>query len=1419
MHSFRQPKRLNVKLLTVVITAAALLPVAVQMVHVYQVHDTARAMLRRAEAAYAEGDIATAIGSYQYYIDCEPDDDDVFSKLTLLKLEQARSQASSSDDMRAVYPLLEQAVRRCPDNLTLVRQLADLTAEVGSLPLATTYYARLARDLPDDSDLQLQLGRCLAAGSDYKQATVAMEVAVAANPANIAAAVELSGVLHDRLGLPARADAVMDHMVAVNPNTCRASLERAKYRWRTGHWTAAREDLARALKLNATDKDVLLTAAEFAVRDKEFAKAQEYLDRAGKLFAGDREVDRACIQIWMQRDNYPKAIALLQGKLEQNPDDLESLFMLANIQLEQSDHDAAQATIKKLAGARAAGMYVDYLKARTAMAEGKWRDACELLLPLRNRTARAVELAKHVELLLGQCYERLGIPDQQLEAFERTLVLDPTNVPARLGAAAACVQLRMLDRALVEYQRLLHDHGLEELAKTGDFPGNYYALLVLHLMDAPESQRDWREVERFVQQFEDTPAADPVDKVLMRADLLTRRGKLAEAKAAVDAAQRRLPRSSKLSSALASLVAREDPEKAITIGSANPGGNDDVAHRLAMAALIMRAGGPHTEDRLAALEKGVQKFSPDDQSRLWQGLSAAYCELGGRQWNPRVWRRMIDRHPDNCQIRLMMFDAAREANDEAGMLDAVEGFAKLIGTSSAEWKYCEAARLVWQVRNRQVSRESLTVARQHLKEAAVARPGWQSIPCLSAEIAIMEGRLDDALLDFRQALELGGLKPLQLGQFARLLYVRGRYAEARDIVEKLSRVSDSEAMRMLGSELDLQAGDVAGSLEKAASVAVHSTNPVDFLWYGRLLARAGRKEEAEFAFLRGVGLGPLIPETWGSLIEQLVADGKKDEALERLRLAQMVLPEDLVPLVSAHTYDLLDDQPRACENYFAAAELYPADFGVVSQVAGFLVKTRQSHGARRYLTQLLELGGNHPVWRPYLSGPRRALAEIIASESYLYRDQEQALALLEENALDGDLSIEDRRVKAKILAGRGLYRAQLQAIELLEEIRKETLRLAPDDQLRLAELYDKTGRWKDGRAQMQAMVEGNPGERRYLTIYLQTLLQHDEPPQSIRFWLEKLQKLAPNDLLTAKIEAELLCREGNAERAVARLKSLVAAPLPPEQVDRLGVVGGWLEDLKQYEPAQQLLTEYAAKRTAGKLKLAGFLARRKSLAAALDQCETALKEPDVVAQDVLDTAVKALGQSATQARPEDFRRVQSWFDKVRQQRAITRAYVMQLADCLDLQGKYAETVALYREFLARPEVSEKDQAAVSLKLVYDLAVQEKDVREALALIDRTILAVGPSPELRDARGLALLANGQSREAVEELLLALADQPTGISYFHLALAQAASGDMPAAKQAFHVAADEYHLNRESIPAIERKSFRDLAGKLRSTPAAK
>ncbi len=42
-------------------------------------------------------------------------------------------------------------------------------------------------------------------------------------------------------------------------------------------------------------------------------------------------------------------------------------------------------------------------------------------------------------------------------------------------------------------------------------------------------------------------------------------------------------------------------------------------------------------------------------------------------------------------------------------------------------------------------------------------------------------------------------------------------------------------------------------------------------------------------------------------------------------------------------------------------------------------------------------------------------------------------------------------------------------------------------------------------------------------------------------------------------------------------------------------------------------------------------------------------------------------------------------------------------------------------------------------LVYLLALQKKDLRNALEMIDQAISVLGPSPQLRDTRALVLMA--------------------------------------------------------------------------------
>jgi len=389
---------------------------------------------------------------------------------------------------------------------------------------------------------------------------------------------------------------------------------------------------------------------------------------------------------------------------------------------------------------------------------------------------------------------------------------------------------------------------------------------------------------------------------------------------------------------------------------------------------------------------------------------------------------------------MLLFDTAREASDEAGMLEALAAFEKLLGRTSAEWKYCEAARRVWQVRNRPTDRQSLVTASRLLKQAAAVRPLWQRIPCLEAEMAVMEGRLDEAIQEFRHASEIAALNRGDMGQYVRLLYVRGRYEEAREMLRKAWVGETTPGLKMLGSELEMRAGNKQSSLELAAAAALESQNPIDHQWYAQLLQRAGKPADAETAFRRAVGLGQQIPELWLSLIEHLSSHGKRAQALEAVRNAQLLLPEDRVPLILGQSFQALGEQAQAdaqgiqamaevtsevterwdspefmslVERYFtegvapslrnlalndltlaeqylrSGAALYPDNFGIVGGVANFFVTRNLLPRAVPYLEQLLRLGAarNSPSDRAPLVWARRTLAVHLASQGG-YREQQ-----------------------------------------------------------------------------------------------------------------------------------------------------------------------------------------------------------------------------------------------------------------------------------------------------------------------------------------------------------------------------------------------------------------------------------------------
>ena len=110
-----------------------------------------------------------------------------------------------------------------------------------------------------------------------------------------------------------------------------------------------------------------------------------------------------------------------------------------------------------------------------------------------------------------------------------------------------------------------------------------------------------------------------------------------------------------------------------------------------------------------------------------------------------------------------------------------------------------------------------------------------------------------------------------------------------------------------------------------------------------------------------------------------------------------------------------------------------------------------------------------------------------------------------------------------------------------------------------------------------------------------------------------------------------------------------------------------------------------------------------------------------------------------------------------------------------------------------------------------LAFEPGKGREALETINRAIALDGPKPDLLDTRAVVQLSLGQSEPAVRDLQDAIAVNPAGTHYFHLAQAYLQSSDRKSAADALEKG-KAAGLTAESLHPLEREAYRQLVGEL-------
>ena len=160
--------------------------------------------------------------------------------------------------------------------------------------------------------------------------------------------------------------------------------------------------------------DILAARAEGAIREEE---------RAQLLFAQSRVFAR-------RLGDEPKAVALAEQALSQNPDHLDSLQFLAEVYVRDEQWPAALRITEALVVAV---------------------DEAEPELE--------AERALDAWCSLGEVREKMAEPVRAGEAFEQALARDPDSIRPLVGLARVAWQMRDTDLADVRYRELLERHG------------------------------------------------------------------------------------------------------------------------------------------------------------------------------------------------------------------------------------------------------------------------------------------------------------------------------------------------------------------------------------------------------------------------------------------------------------------------------------------------------------------------------------------------------------------------------------------------------------------------------------------------------------------------------------------------------------------------------------------------------------------------------------------------------------------------------------------------------------------------------------------------------------------------------------------------------------------------------------------------
>jgi tetratricopeptide (TPR) repeat protein len=1449
-------RTLNVRLLAMLLLICGLVAGAAFAVHAYQVRRNAAVLLRKAATAKEQRDLLLAIDYLERYLALVPKGNaDSLAELGLLLADAQRTGDA--------YRTLEAALREDPKRSDVRRKLVDCAMRLGRFPDARHHLTELFREFPHDIDLMIQMGRCQIGLNEPVEAVRQYQMAIENAPENVEYYGEFAAVTHGRLKDPLGALQILDELVTRNPENARAYLIRGAHR--LDH--AGEIERARAMKTPGDEKpagddsdsiaplklalDDARTALQLASEDEaavvfnvrcliandaaEEARdlAEQALDRFPKnpyLYGSLAELDRKAGKL-------SEAVAWFERGLKALPQQTDLLWNLADSLIDLNRPDEAREYVDRLRKSLYPRPPIRYLDAKMQMAREDWFEASRQFEAVRPLLMEWPALARQTDFLLGQCYQRLGRNDLQLERYIRAVREDPQWIPARLGVANALFSSGKLEEAYEEYRAIAAFHFvpnivLEQLAR----------LTTLLNLSRNESQRDWAFPSALVDRLEEN---DPksVSVPLLRAEMLVAQGKPDEAEQLMLAARDKSPDAIDLWLGLVSLAELQgDDEKADRIlAEARAATGDTVAMRLAQARrLVDRLRAYSGDDVKAEREKVLRELRrlTEDVSSLseaesgniadlYGGVASAALAVGDFDETERLCTLVADMQKSNLRIRLLLFDLAFRSRKLQAM-EKILAELHEIERSGPLWHYGTAVKFAVMAADEKRP-ELYEQAKLHLFEARIARPNWSRAPVLLGRIHDAQKDEDAALASFLDGIRLGERSPEILNRAVGLLYQRRRFSDVDRLIRDLQEQKGpfSSQLVKLAADVSLRLNDRERALSLVTKSAEKSRDAEELIWAGRILFQLGKREEAENSFRRAVEVDEASPAAWAALVQYYGLTVQLEKADAALSEAAVKIPPDKAPLAMARSLEFIGRFEEAEAQYQRALEADPDNVPLMKAVAEFWFSRNKPQEAQTLVERVLKADGateNDRLWA------RRSLAVVAISRPQPSpAEMQRALELVTENLKRNPDSQEDRRAKALILANMPDAERTKEAAQILEEVlQKEqsegTLNPSHEARFILAKLYVAMKQDALAIRHLRTLLVEKENDRRYLAYYVSYLISRNEIADA-ELYLNQLISVAGHDDQTLALASEIRFARGQYD---ALLNAVVANGTKPvgsavQQQKRRHDAAFLLESFghrlkrslppddaketwagKFLQAANDLLQQFEQQEPRQSLVLAAFYARNGRFDESLDALEQRLDScrPEEVA------AVSAEFLTSGLATDDQMSRLEGVLRKSLETHERNLILILALADHLNWSAKYRDAEQLYREAL---RLQPENLSALN-NLAVLLALSGKNSAEASNLIEKAITLRGTLSVLLDSRGTVRMVTGDATRAADDLRQAVAMRPSSGSYFRLALAELQLGKDDAARKAL-LNATNLGLTESTLHPLERPLLRQLQSKLK------